>query len=146
MNQFIYEKLVAHHLPYLYEIRFSVLENILHPHQIQYLLREQAVKDINQGGGWICRSGDEYIGVSFGLFIPEPIIGGLFVKPEFQSRGVGTVLLENVTNWLFSKGAMTITLTTDAGSKAASFYIKNGWSICCVDEFGQLELTKEKCG
>ena len=29
-----FEKLTAKHLPYLYEIRFSVEENLLHPHQI----------------------------------------------------------------------------------------------------------------
>ena len=46
-----FEKLTAKHLPYLYEIRFSVEENPLHPHQIQYLHRTQALDDINQGGG-----------------------------------------------------------------------------------------------
>lgn len=44
-----FEKLTAQHLPYLYEIRFSVEENLLHPHQIQYLQRKQALEDINQG-------------------------------------------------------------------------------------------------
>lgn len=43
-----FEKLTAQHLPYLYEIRFSVEENLLHPHQIQYLQRTQALEDINQ--------------------------------------------------------------------------------------------------
>lgn len=79
--------MTAQHLPYLYEIRFSVEENLLHPHQIQYLQRKQALEDINQGGGWICKHGDDYAGVGFGLFIPEPLIGGLFVKPEYQSKG-----------------------------------------------------------
>lgn len=59
---FEYDKLSVNHLPFLYDIRFSVLENILHPHQIQYLLREQAIEDINQGGGWICRYRDVFIG------------------------------------------------------------------------------------
>jgi len=139
-----YEKLEVKHLPFLYEIRFSVRENILHSHQIQYLLREQAIDDIKQGGGWICRVGEEYAGVAFGLFIPEPIIGGLFVKPEYQSMGIGTELLRKVTDWLFFMGAENIVLTTDEGSKAELFYKKNGWVVVGHDEFGQLELKRER--
>lgn len=140
----VYEKLEVKHLPFFYEIRFSVQENLLHGHQIQFLVREQAIDDINQGGGWICRVGDEYVGVGFGLFIPEPIVGGLFVKPEYQSTGIGTELLRRVTDWLFFEGADCIILTTDAGSKAVSFYTKNGWTVQGVDAYGQLELKKER--
>lgn len=84
-----FEKLTAQPPPYLHEIRFSVAENLLHPHQIPYLQRKPALEVINQGGGRICKYGDEYAGVGFGLFIPEPLIGGLFVKPEYPSKGIG---------------------------------------------------------
>ncbi|WP_312242640.1 GNAT family N-acetyltransferase [Pantoea sp.] len=141
---FVYEKLEVKHLPFLYEIRFSVKENLLLSHHIQYLMRDQAIKDIKQGGGWICRVGEEYVGVAFGLFIPEPIIGGLFVKPEYESMGIGTELLRKVTDWLFSKGAEYIILTTDVGTKAERFYKKNGWVVQGLDEFGQVELKKER--
>lgn len=139
-NNVIYEKLKACHLPFFYEIRFSVEENLLHAHQIQYLLRPQALEDINQGGGWICRVGEEYVGFCFGVFIPEAIIGGLFIKPEYQSLGIGSTLINYVTNWLFSKGAEEIRLTTDPGSKAEGFYRQNNWTIIGNDEFGQLEF------
>ena len=114
-------KLTAQHLPYLYEIRFSVEENLLHPHQIQYLQRTQALEDINQGGGWICKYGDDYAGVGFGLFIPEPLIGGLFVKPEYQSLGIGSALLARVTARMFEHGAEAIHLTTDPAPKPKAF-------------------------
>ncbi|KKZ18481.1 MULTISPECIES: GNAT family N-acetyltransferase [Serratia] len=141
-----FEKLTAKHLPYLYEIRFSVEENLLHPHQIQYLQRKQALEDINQGGGWICKYGEDYAGVGFGLFIPEPLIGGLFVKPEYQSMGMGSALLARVTAWMFEHGAEAIHLTTDPGSKAEGFYQHHGWELIGRDEFGQAELVKRKEG
>lgn len=140
----IFEKLTTDHLPYFYDIRFSVEENLIHPHQIQYLQRRQARKDIEQGHGFICKVGAEYAGFCFGVFIPEAIIGGMFVKPEFQSVGIGTSLLKYVTDSMFKHGAHEISLTTDAKSKAVSFYEKNGWRVIGTDEYGQLELKRTR--
>jgi GNAT superfamily N-acetyltransferase len=140
----VYEKLRACHLPYFYEIRFSVEENLLHPHHIQYLLRKQALDDINQGGGWICKVDNEYAGFCFAVFIPEAIVGGLFVKPEYQSIGIGSALISRVTEWCFSNGAEEIHLTTDPGSKAEGFYRHHGWVNIGSDEFGQIEFLKRK--
>ena len=144
MENLKYEKLAPHHLPYFYDIRFAVEENMVHAHQIQYLLRRQALEDINQGGGWICSIDGEYVGLGFGLFIPEALIGGLFVKPEWQSHGIGTALLARVTRWLFDNGADTLNLTTDRDSKAEHFYQSHGWTNDGIDEFGQSRLIKEK--
>lgn len=139
-----YEKLQAEHLPFFYEIRFSVHENHVHAHQVKYLLREQALDDISQGGGWICKVGDVYAGLCFGIFVPDPIIGGLFVKPEYQSIGIGTELLKRVTDWFLDKNIKLIQLTTDDGSKALEFYKKRGWIINGPDETGlQLLLTQK---
>jgi GNAT superfamily N-acetyltransferase len=144
-NNIVYEKLEKNHLPFFYEIRFSVEENIVHPHQIQYLCRNQAIDDIEQGGGWICKVDNEYAGFCFGIFIHEPIIGGLFVKPEYQSRGIGSQLISYVTDWMFDNGAEEIKLTTDPGSKAESFYKNHGWKYIGLDESGiQSEFSKLK--
>lgn len=138
-----YEKLYKEHLPFFYEIRFSVYENIVHKHQIKYLLREQALEDIAQGGGWICKVDGIYAGFGFGIFAPEPIIGGLFIKPEYQSHGIGSELLQRVTQWFFGQGVNEIKLTTDEGSTAECFYIKRGWIPSGFDEEGSLILLKK---
>lgn len=135
-----FHKLTEQHLKDLYEIRFSVHENPLRSHQIQYLQREQALEDIRQGGGWICKKENEYAGYAFGIFIPEPLVGGLFVKPEYHHKGIGSQLLSLVTQWFFEQGTTEISLTTDAGSKAEHFYRKRGWQPSGVDEFGQMIL------
>lgn len=138
-----FEKLTEKHLKEVYDIRFSVLENLPHEHQIQYLLRKNVLSDINQGGGWICTSGSEYVGYGLGIYTPEPIIGGLFVRPEFHKKGVGSNLLILITKWFFDQGVRVITLTTDKNSPAEKFYINHGWKPFGMDEFGQLILKKE---
>lgn len=138
-----FEKLKEHHLKEMYEIRFSVNENLLHSHQIQYLLREQALSDVNQGGGWICKIDNEFVGYGFGIFVPHPLIGGLFVKPEHQGKGIGTALLSFITAWFSEKGENKVMLTTDSFSKAVLFYKCNGWIENGNDEFNQLIMTKE---
>jgi GNAT superfamily N-acetyltransferase len=135
-------KLEPRHLKEIYEIRFSVTENRLHAHQIHYLQREQALEDICQGGGWICQVGDDYAGYGLGIYAPEPLIGGLFVKPEYQKQGIGTHLLNAIVQWFSDRGAETIMLTTDPGSNAEGFYQANGWVAEGSDTFGQRVMRK----
>lgn len=135
-------KLEPRHLKEIYEIRFSVSENRLHAHQIHYLQREQALEDICQGGGWICQVGDDYAGYGLGIYAPEPLIGGLFVKPEYQKQGIGTHLLNAIVQWFSDRGAETIMLTTDPGSNAEGFYQANGWVAEGSDAFGQRVMRK----
>lgn len=139
-----FEKLNIEHIPYFYDIRFSVKENMLLPQHIQYLQREKLIEDIEQGGGWICRYDSKFVGVAFGVFAPEPLIGALFVKPEYQSMGIGTKLLGLVTDWFFERNVKEIMLTTDTGSKAEGFYKRKGWLFSCIDEFGQSVLIKRR--
>lgn len=40
-----------------YDIRFSVKENRIHPHQIHLLDRDLLIEQIRQGGGWIQNAG-----------------------------------------------------------------------------------------
>lgn len=137
-------KLKPEHLKELYDIRFSVTENLVHAHQTGYLQREQALEDISQDGGWICRINDEFVGYGLGIYIPHALIGGLFVRPEYQGRKVGSLILTEVTNWFFSRGTYEIELTTDADSAAVNFYEKNGWVKAGFDEFGQRVMKRKK--
>lgn len=137
-----YEKLADRHLKEMYEIRFSVTENRLHAHQIRYLQREQALDDIRQGGGWIANVDDEYVGYGLGIYAPDPLIGGLFIKPAFQRLGIGSQLLENITDWFSQQQARSMMLTTDTGSSAERFYEKHGWRAAGTDEYGQRIMRK----
>ncbi|MEN4591714.1 GNAT family N-acetyltransferase [Pantoea agglomerans] len=137
-------KLTAEHIKEMYDIRFSVTENIVHAHQIEYLQKEVILADVAQDGGWICRIDDKYVGYGLGIHIPHALIGGLFVLPEYQGRGVGGAILEKITEWFFEQGDTEIELTTDEHSSAARFYQGRGWHSCGHDEYGQLIMKKRK--
>ncbi|HFL1539376.1 TPA: GNAT family N-acetyltransferase [Enterobacter asburiae] len=139
---FTLEPLTVKHLPFFYDIRFSVNENMLLPQHIQYLHRKQLVDDIEQGGGWIAVSDTKYIGAGFGVCIPEPLVGGLFVKPEYQRAGVGRAILTKIEEWAVLKNKRSLSLTTDAGSSAEFFYVRNGYSKTGLDEYGQAVYIK----
>lgn len=137
-------KLTAEHIKEMYDIRFSVTENLVHAHQIEYLQREMILADVAQGGGWICKIDEMYVGYGLGIHIPHALLGGLFVRPEYQGRGIGGVILDKITEWFFEQGDAEIELTTDVGSPAAHFYQARGWHECGHDEYGQLIMKKRK--
>ena len=116
-----FEKLTAQHLPYLYEIRFPLKKTCCIRIRSSICSANRRWRTSTRAAVGSAKYGDDYAGVGFGLFIPEPLIGGLFVKPEYQSKGIGSALLARVTHWMFEHGAEAIHLTTDLGSKAEGF-------------------------
>jgi len=137
-------KLEPKHIKEVYDIRLSVNENRVHAHQIQYLQRKQVIEDISQDGGWICRINNGFVGYGLGIHIPHALIGGLFIRPEYQGRGIGSEILERITDWFFNGNDDQIELTTDKGSIASGFYAARGWVQEGEDEFGQLIMRKRK--
>lgn len=129
-----------------YDVRFSVKENRIHPHQVHLLDRSLLVEQINQGGGWICV--DSLSGTAAGVCLPilgqVPMIGALFVRPEYHRRGIGEALLDKSLEWLASKGVEKVTLVTDPGSGADRFYQRLGWTRHDFDAYGvQVVFTKQ---
>ncbi|CAE6865288.1 hypothetical protein R69746_08054 [Paraburkholderia aspalathi] len=142
MNTFEFRKLQVTDLPTYYEIRFSVTENLIHEHQVKYLQREWALSDIAQGGGWLCFEGAVAVGLCLPLFVPDPIVAALFVRPEYHGRGIGRKLLELSIDWLRGNGAQNITLETDSGTRADGFYKHLGWKRGDPsDQGGQVSFT-----
>jgi GNAT superfamily N-acetyltransferase len=130
----VYRKLRPTDLGSYYEIIFSVKENLYHAHQIKYLQREWLLSDINQGGGSMCFDSDIAVGVSMPLFVPEPLLATLYIRPEYQNRGIGEKLHNLSLSWLQTNGAEEVSLETDAKSRAVQFYQRLGWK-----ENGQAE-------
>jgi GNAT superfamily N-acetyltransferase len=118
-------------IPALFEVRTSTDENGYTLGELQALgITEDSVLDKMQGSykGWLC----ELEGRAAGFAMGDRATGELWViavRPEHIRRGVGSVLLKLVEEWLFSEGCRRLWLTTDVdtGLRAYSFYRNRGW-------------------
>lgn len=114
-----------HDIPKMQEIRRSVFENKLSdPKKIK---DEDYIPFLEQAGcGWIAESEGEIVGFTI-IDLINQNVWALFVKPEFENRGIGTKLHDTMLNWCFSKGMNYIWLSTEKNTRAENFYRHKGW-------------------
>lgn len=135
-SHFEYRPMHAEDIGAFYDVRFSVKENRIHPHQVNLLDRDLLLEQINQGGGWVCEHGKDVVGVCLPVLTEDSFISGLFVRPSWHARGVGRELLARAVRWLRTQGATSVKLATDPSSRADGFYQHLGWQRHGLDEFG----------
>jgi GNAT superfamily N-acetyltransferase len=127
-------------IPRLIEIRASVRENRLSdPSRV-------TLADYN----WHVAHAPIHIweedGVIKGLSACDPRDGsiwGLFVDPAFEGRGIGRALILAATNSLAAVGHRVAKLSTEPGTRAERFYVRNGWTAKGRTERGEIIFTKE---
>ena len=108
----------------LSEVRLSVKENVLsNPRRITFEIHQTYLSEI--GKGWLCEVNGSVVGFSVAS-LKDASIWALFVKPEYEGKGIGTKLLKLATEWLFVAGAPTISLSTDVNTRADNFYERLG--------------------
>ena len=85
--------------------------------------------------GFVLVAGEEIVG---GIFAHEKVwwnnsevfVEEMFVKPELQRNGHGSLLLAKVEEYVKEKGLAGITLSTNKYAPAPYFYRKNGFVDC----------------
>lgn len=85
--------------------------------------------------GYVMEAEGEILG---GLFAHEKVwwnnsevfVEEMFVKPEHQGKGYGTLLLKAVEKYIGEKELAGITLSTNRYAPAPLFYKKNGFVDC----------------
>ncbi|HMT07747.1 MAG TPA: GNAT family N-acetyltransferase [Pyrinomonadaceae bacterium] len=127
-------------IPVIFDIRLSVKENILtNTNAVTPEVCREYLE--TNGNGWIA----EIDGVAAGFSIASSknnSIWALFVRPEFESQGIGKALLNQAVAWLFTNGATEITLSTGAGTSADEFYQRQGWHRGETDDDGEVRFTR----
>ena len=127
-------------IPRLIEIRGSVRENRLSdPTRV-------TLGDYN----WHIAHAPTYIweddGVIKGLSAGDPRDGSiwaLFVDPAFEGRGIGQALILAACNSVAAAGHRVAKLSTEAGTRAERFYLRNGWLAKGHTERGEVVFIKE---
>ena len=69
-------------------------------------------------------------------------IWGLFVDPACEGRGIGQALLAAACRSLADAGHGRAKLSTDAGTRAERFYLRNGWIAEGFTGRGEVIFTK----
>lgn len=129
-------------IPALSEVRLSVKENALsNPNRITREMYEQHLSEI--GKGWLCELDGEVIGFAVAS-LKDASIWALFVKPVYEGRGVGKRLLRMAAAWLFEMGAQSIVLSTAVGTRADSWYERQGWKRGAIRPDGEVQYSLHK--
>lgn len=140
----IFREATVEDIPALFEIRFSVKENVLSDRSratpemcVDYLTRT--------GKGWLCEVDGEAVGFSIACQ-KDASIWALFIKPEYEGRGIGKKLLKLATDWLFETGASSISLSTGANTRADGVYRRLGWTRGEIKPDGEVGYQLDKAG
>jgi GNAT superfamily N-acetyltransferase len=85
-------------------------------------------------------------GVIKGFSAGDPRDGSifaLFVDPAFEGQGIGQALILAACRSLAVAGHRIAKLSTDPGTRAERFYLRNGWRAKGIDARGEMVFEKE---
>jgi ribosomal protein S18 acetylase RimI-like enzyme len=88
-------------------------------------------------------------GVIKGFSAGDPRDGSifaLFVDPAFEGQGIGQALILAACRSLAAAGHHIARLSTDPGTRAERFYLRNGWLAKGLDARGEVVFEKEIAG
>ena len=131
-------------IPTLSGIRLSVKENVLSdPRKVTPEMFASYLSEI--GKGWVCEVDGEAVGFSVAS-LKDTSIWALFVAPGYEGRGIGTRLLNLAADWLFGMGASSISLSTEAGTRADMVYERQGWKRGEIRPDGEVGYRLDRSG
>ena len=120
-----FRQAIPEDIPQIQIVRNSVKENQLsNPNLIPDELVEEFIT--KRGKGFVCEIDKKIVGFSIVDFV-ENNVWALFLLPNFEGKGIGKKLHQLMLDEYFSKTKETIWLSTEANSRAETFYKKQGW-------------------
>jgi len=111
------------------EIRLAVAENILSD-PAKVTAADYAAYINGYGKTWVVESEGQMM--AFGAAHRSGLIWALFVRPGFEGRGLGSLIMRECLSWLEQAGVVRAFLDTGMGTRAEGFYRAQGWR-----EFGR---------
>jgi GNAT superfamily N-acetyltransferase len=128
-------------IPGMHRVRMSVRENRLVSTRLTDADYIEYIE--SRGQGWVVELDGSIVAFAIGDST-QASIWALFVDPDFEGRGFGRQLHDEMVNWLWQQGHERLWLTTTPATRAQRFYESAGWRIvgqAAHDEV-RLELYK----
>ena len=112
-------------VPAIQRVRHSVKENQL----TSTVIHDDDVIDAIErtGRGWVVEANGQIAGFAIGNR-ETGNIWALFVDPAYEGQGFGRRLHDAMLNWLAASGVDSVFLSTEAHTRAQSFYAAAGWT------------------
>jgi GNAT superfamily N-acetyltransferase len=125
-------------IPQIQIVRNSVKENVLSD---PALVTDKDCEEFLtvRGKGWVCEIDGVIVGFSI-ADLKENNIWALFVHPEFEAKGIGKRLHNEILDWYFTETIEKVWLGTEPNSRAEIFYRKNGWKEVGVHGKGEIKF------
>ena len=121
----IYREATTSDIPQIQIVRHTVKENTLSdPALVTDADCEEFIT--LRGKGWVCEIEEEIVGFSI-VDLKEHNIWALFLRPEFEGKGIGKELHRLMMDWYFDQTKEKAWLGTAPNTKAEKFYELQGW-------------------
>ena len=123
------------------KVRHSVKENILSD---PALVTDADCAEYLElyGRGWVCEEEHEIVGFAI-ADLKNHNIWALFVRPDFERRGIGKKLHDMMLDWYFSKTKEKVWLGTTPRTRAEIFYRKAGWTENGLHGKGEIKFEMD---
>lgn len=126
-------------IPQIQVVRNSVKENTLsNPDLVTDKDCEEFITE--RGKGWVCEIDGKITGFSI-VDLKDNNIWALFVDPDFEKKGIGKKLHDNMLDWYFTQTKENVWLGTSPNTRAELFYRKSGWNAIGI--YGKNEIKFE---
>ncbi|MGN7990700.1 GNAT family N-acetyltransferase [Pedobacter sp. 22226] len=119
-------------------VRHTVKENILSD---PALVTDKDCEEfiIERGKGWVCEVDGEVVGFSI-VDLKEHNIWALFLRPEFEGKGIGKKLHRLMLDWYFEQTKEPVWLGTAPNTRAEEFYSRQGWRKTGMVNKGEIKF------
>ncbi|QDW25663.1 GNAT family N-acetyltransferase [Pedobacter sp. KBS0701] len=125
-------------IPGIQIVRHSVKENILSD---PALVTDKDCEEFitQRGKGWVCEVDGEVVGFSI-VDLKEHNIWALFLRPEFEGKGIGKELHRLMMDWYFDQTQEPVWLGTSPNTRAEEFYSRQCWKKVGMVNKGEVKF------
>jgi len=125
-------------IPAIQVVRHVVKENILSD---PALVTDKDCEEFitQRGKGWVCEADGQLVGFSI-VDLKDRNIWALFLRPEFEGKGIGKELHRLMMDWYFDQTHELVWLGTAPNTRAEEFYTRQGWKKVGLVNKGEVKF------